>query len=1441
MKKSFFAIISAFVLISISSCNNESSSTSIISSSKNPTSSIGTQIVSTSSSSTFSSSASSEPAHVHTFSDNWSFDNNNHWKNATCGHDAKKDFGPHNFVEHVVPPSYDAGGYTRHECSICGYSYDSDATDKLKYRIVFVDDNNNVLEEQDLYKGEIPEYHGEEPKKTATSQYTYSFIGWTPEIKPATNNEIYVATFSSETISYKVTWKNYDGEILSIDSCCYGDTPTYNGKIPGRLSDDIFHFYRFDGWDRMVEPIKEDTEYTAKFTYTDAYDISIYDSVSYKIDHCYINNQETIELPSSYTYEMPISVISENAFSNDIEPNQIDGCGILFNPLKKVIIPVTIKSIGKCAFKTCNHIESITSPVFGDPNVSKDFLGYIFGGSYDSTPETLKEFKLIGNTSQISSYALSYCRFLEAFTIPSCIKSIKNHAFYECRSLTSIVVPGSVEEIGEYAFANCYSLQNLTIPSSVVTIGNYIIDECQSLKNLTIPGISKSCILSKNNLPNLDNFIIADGSSTFSKYDLNKFPSITSVVIPEGVSTIGPSAFANCENIVSIKIPEGVTSIGSSAFSGCTSLSSIDLPNSLLSIGGFAFNNCILLKSIKIPSNATSIGHGLFAGCSSLESIEIPCFPRQSRSTLSSLFREYSMYENPKVDFKLIPKSLKSVKITNCEYISTCSFYNCSGLTSIEISGEPKSIGSEAFYGCSSIKEIKIPSSVSHVYENILTGCIAIETLTVPFVGEEKDKNTFISYYFGGKSNDSFYSYNIPSSLKHIVFDDSCVTTAENSLINCKSLVSISFPSTIQTILPVGGPNIVDVFYRYKSFESFNNIEGKNIFQKTNRHIVDEDGQEITDFVIPEDVLEIKKNCFLNFKNIKSVTVSNGVESISDSSFSGCSSLSSILLPDSLLSIGESAFAGCSSISSIHLPDSLLTIGNYAFDGCSSASIYVPDKDFSIGIRAFNNVKKVFFSNFNSMYSDNMFSKDVDVYLPKNTFEKLNNQEKINKNEGSFHLVNEEWQEIIDVVIPYGVTTINAYCFANYKNIKTITIPETVSTIGNSAFYNCSSLESINIPESITRIEANTFAGCSSISSLSIPKNVSFIGDGAFYDCTSLTSIELPIGITTLSSTLFYNCSSLKQCKIPDTVTEICSWAFGRCVSLESVIIPSTVNSIGEYAFTYCEKIEQIEIPDGVQIINDTVFRNCSSLKNVVLPNSVTSIGFESFYGCSSLESIWLPDSITKIGDKAFNGCSSLRSIKMPKGLKTTEVNSFKGPFNFLHVESVIIYDTFETLRWLPSEFADNVNVVYSSFDEYSKLNVSNYGTSIHLLDSEYNEIKTLEVPNGTTELKNDLLKGLDGIKNISICDSVTKIGDNVFYGCSSLDYLLLPQSIKTVTNNSFDGCNAKLFYDGTSSDYIGNGGIDNVDLNKLYFYSEDEPQSIGNYWHYVNGIPTDW
>lgn len=74
-----------------------------------------------------------EAEHEHTYSEEYSYDANEHWKGTTCGHtEQRKEVGEHTFGEYIISqePTLTSTGTKVRTCSICGYK-DEVILDKL--------------------------------------------------------------------------------------------------------------------------------------------------------------------------------------------------------------------------------------------------------------------------------------------------------------------------------------------------------------------------------------------------------------------------------------------------------------------------------------------------------------------------------------------------------------------------------------------------------------------------------------------------------------------------------------------------------------------------------------------------------------------------------------------------------------------------------------------------------------------------------------------------------------------------------------------------------------------------------------------------------------------------------------------------------------------------------------------------------------------------------------------------------------------------------------------------------------------------------------------------------------------------------------------------------------------------------------------------------------
>ncbi|MDY0143733.1 MAG: InlB B-repeat-containing protein [Bacteroidales bacterium] len=134
------------------------------------------------------------------------------------------------------------------------------------YTITWKNHDDTILKTERISYGIIPNYIGQTPTKIGDYNFSYKFIGWSPQITPVTNNQTYYAQFEQVVNNYfKVTWKNYDGTILEIDEkVLEGSIPIYNGIVPAR-PEDAQATYSFDKWTPNVSGIYDDITYVATF------------------------------------------------------------------------------------------------------------------------------------------------------------------------------------------------------------------------------------------------------------------------------------------------------------------------------------------------------------------------------------------------------------------------------------------------------------------------------------------------------------------------------------------------------------------------------------------------------------------------------------------------------------------------------------------------------------------------------------------------------------------------------------------------------------------------------------------------------------------------------------------------------------------------------------------------------------------------------------------------------------------------------------------------------------------------------------------------------------------------------------------------------------------------------------------------------------------------
>lgn len=133
-------------------------------------------------------------------------------------------------------------------------------------------------------------------------------------------------------------------------------------------------------------------------------------------------------------------------------------------------------------------------------------------------------------------------------------------------------------------------------------------------------------------------------------------------------------------------------------------------------------------------------------------------------------------------------------------------------------------------------------------------------------------------------------------------------------------------------------------------------------------------------------------------------------------------------------------------------------------------------------------------------------------------------------------------EDIYDVVIQDGVTSVGEKAFKGCRLLMGVTIPDSVTSIGLDAFFG-TELSSLELPDSVTSIGPGAFDGCD-FSDVTIPKSVTSIGAAAFSENHNLQSVTILGNVTTIEYNTFSYCTSLQTVSIPSTVTKIGENAF---------------------------------------------------------------------------------------------------------------------------------------------------------------------------------------------------------------------------------------------------------------------------------------------------------
>ena len=575
------------------------------------------------------------------------------------------------------------------------------------------------------------------------------------------------------------------------------------------------------------------------------------------------------------------------------------------------------------------------------------------------------------------------------------------------------------------------------------------------------------------------------------------------------------------------------------------------------------------------------------------------------------------------------------------------------------------------------------------------------------------------------------------TSLTSIVLPEG-LTTIGNSFAKCTSLTSINIPSSLTSINggAFGGCTALTAVHitdmkAWCGIEFSNNTNANPFIVAQHLYL---NGNEVKDLIIPEGTTKIGKYAFTTCNSLTSVTIPSGVTDFGDEAFARCEGLTSVT---SASSLGERTFYGCNNITNVTLLEGVTSIGKEAFRGWSMdgsvsnlSSITIPSSLKSIGSSAFANC-----TSLNAVHI-----KDVASWCGIDF-----DGEKSNPLTFAHHLFM-NGNEVTNLVIPEGVTTIKQYAFSGDEGLTSVTIPSSMTSIERDAFKDCSNLKAVHIKNVASwcgiefvrnnnyvssnplRLAHHLFLNGSEVTDLTIPEGVSTIKDNVFDSCEGLTSVAIVDGVTSIGKRAFYKCTNLAKISIPKSLNNIGSNAFDGCTGLTAVHL----SDVG----TWCAiPFKQNNSGDNPLKMAGHLFMNGQEVTDLVIPEGVTSISYGAFNGCK-FNSVSIPSTLASISDFAFNGVGA----------------------NTVYIQDLA--------AWCGIKFGSGPSNPL-------------FGAQHFFVNRE--EVTNLVIPDGVTEISDYAFYECAALTSVNTGNTVKSIGYYSFTGCDNLNTVTIGKSVTSI------------------------------------------------------------
>ena len=283
-----------------------------------------------------------------------------------------------------------------------------------------------------------------------------------------------------------------------------------------------------------------------------------------------------------------------------------------------------------------------------------------------------------------------------------------------------------------------------------------------------------------------------------------------------------------------------------------------ELKSCILSIGRYAFSGCKNLKKISIPVSVEIIGLAAFSG-SGIESIHLPA----NLKTISTA--AFSGCTN-----------LKSVEFPEALTKIESHAFSKSGLVRIELPDTVTTMESDVFSECPNLEFVKLPRNLEVIEMSMFKKCAKLQSVVFP-------ENVKVIGRLAFMWCDELQNFTLPESVE---------TIGLQAFIDCESLTEVTIPANVTIIEQnsFSGCGKLRAIYVAEGNQAYQSVDGV-LMTKDGTMVHTCPGAKEGTFVIPNGVTTIASLAFFDCQNLKRLVIPATLTTINERGFDFCDNL----------------------------------------------------------------------------------------------------------------------------------------------------------------------------------------------------------------------------------------------------------------------------------------------------------------------------------------------------------------------------------------------------------------------------------------------------------------------------------------------------------------------------------------------------------------------